>query len=314
VLKGKGIWLKYSHDLTRALEMAIAIKATHLLIKVGHVPAYFPESARITLKRVRDQGYIPLAWVYVSSSWAYEAVYIADKALSLGYAGVVFWVTNLERFNGQLRRWADALQESQLDRRQLYLATPPLPHIIQPEGLKTLATLCEGGWMPFCFPQYGPAQQVIGRDVYQSLQDLSLIWNRTPAIYPVLTSLLAGENQTILPEAFIPWVESIAQRGEDFFSVYHAAGLERAFWPLLATIGQGQEESAPVPAVPEAGKAPVAQPVFIVVQPQDSVSALVARYGITREQFWEWNGYLWDERGMPRDPDYMQAGWRVRVR
>jgi len=30
-------------------------------------------------------------------------------------------------------------------------------------------------------------------------------------------------------------------------------------------------------------------------------------------QFWEWNGHLWDEQGLPRDANYMQAGWRVRV-
>ncbi len=313
MLKGKGIWLKYSHDLTRALEMATVIRATHLLVKVGHGPAYFPESARNTLKRVRDQGYGPLAWVHVTSSWAYEAVYIADKALALGYSGVVFWVTNLERFNGQLRRWADALAESSLDRRRLYLATPPLPHIIQPDALKTLAPLCEGGWMPFCFPQYGPAQQVIGRDVYQSLQDLALIWNKTPDIYPILTPLTGNETQAILPEAMIPWVESIMQRGEAFFSVYHATGVERAFWPLLATAGQGEEEP-PALAPVEVERGVVPQPQFIVVQAQDSVASLIARYGITRDQFWAWNGYLWDERGLPRDPDYMQAGWRIRVR
>lgn len=314
MLKGKGIWLSYSHDLTRAVEMATSIHATHLLVKVGHGPAYFPESARTALKRVLNQGYTPLAWVHVTSSWAYEAVYIAGKALELGYTGVVFWVTNLDRFNGQLRRWADALAESALDRSALYLATPPLPHIAQPEVLQSIAPLCTGGWMPFCFPQYGPASQVIGRDVYQSVQDLSLIWGRSPAIYPVLTPLLLTENQALLPEAFIPWAKSIEQRGVEFFSVYHAAGVERAFWPLLASVGKGAKEE-PASATPEeALRVAAPQPVFITVQAQDSVASLLVRYGITREQFWAWNGHLWDDRGMPRDPDYMQAGWRVRVR
>lgn len=311
MLKGKGIWLNYSHDLGRAVDMAIAIHATHLIVKVGHGPSYFPESARTTLRRVLNQGYTPLAWVYVTSSWAYEVVYSAAQALKVGYAGVVFWVTNFERFNGQLRRWADALAESQLDRRLLYLATPPRPYIAQAEMLNTIAPLCEGGWMPFCFPQYGPATQVIGRDVYQDVQELSLIWKRSPAIYPVLTSLMGTEGQALLPEAFIPWAESITQRGVDFFSVYHAAGVERAFWPLLAASGKEPEPAAPTE---ETQRVVSPQPVFITVQPQDSVTSLLARYGLTREQFWAWNGHLWDDRGMPRDPDYMQAGWRVRVK
>ncbi len=310
MLRGKGIWLSYSHDLMRALEMAGAIQATHLLVKVGHGPSYFPESARTTLQRVLNQGYTPLAWVYVTHTWAYEAVYVAEQALRLGYSGIVFWVPNFERFNGQLRRWADALTESQLDRRQLYLATPPLPHIAQPDAFRTIAPLCEGGWMPFCFPGYGPAPQVIGRDVYQTMDTLSLIWNRTPAVYPILTPLLLNaEGQALLPEAFIPWVEAIIQRGEDFFSVYHAAGVERVFWPLLATAG-GEPEPPDAPEGTALPSSSSAQPLFVTVRPQDTVAA--GSYVCGEE-----SGLIAsidDDRGMPRDPDYMQAGWRVRVK
>ena len=59
---------------------------------------------------------------------------------------------------------------------------------------------------------------------------------------------------------------------------------------------------------------PEEPPLIITVQVSDTVWTLCERYGCTREQFWEWNGYLWDERGWPRDANYLQPGWRVRVR
>ena len=32
------------------------------------------------------------------------------------------------------------------------------------------------------------------------------------------------------------------------------------------------------------------------------------------EKFWAWTAHLWESRGLPRDPDYLQEGWRVRVK
>ena len=52
-LCGKGLWLAHSYDIERAAEMAAAIDATYLLVKVGHGPYYFPETARSMVRRVR---------------------------------------------------------------------------------------------------------------------------------------------------------------------------------------------------------------------------------------------------------------------
>ncbi|HIQ02588.1 MAG TPA: LysM domain-containing protein, partial [Anaerolineales bacterium] len=68
------------------------------------------------------------------------------------------------------------------------------------------------------------------------------------------------------------------------------------------------------PAPPPEPEEPVIPPpVYHVVTVNDTVWGICERYGITRPQFWEWNGHLWDERSLPRDPVYIQEGWRVRV-
>jgi hypothetical protein len=53
--------------------------------------------------------------------------------------------------------------------------------------------------------------------------------------------------------------------------------------------------------------------VYVTATPDDTVAGLCRKYGCTKAQFWEWNGHLWDDLWWPRDPDYMQVGWRVRV-
>jgi hypothetical protein len=79
--------------------------------------------------------------------------------------------------------------------------------------------------------------------------------------------------------------------------------------------------------IPEPGAAPSARPrrrvespappvptaVYHKVTVNDSVGGICREYGISRAQFWEWNGHLWDELGMPRDALYLQEGWRIRV-
>jgi hypothetical protein len=51
----------------------------------------------------------------------------------------------------------------------------------------------------------------------------------------------------------------------------------------------------------------------VTVKTSDTVWGLINRYGLGKDQFWRWNAHLWDSRGLPRDADYLQEGWRVRV-
>jgi hypothetical protein len=79
---------------------------------------------------------------------------------------------------------------------------------------------------------------------------------------------------------------------------------------------QDELHRRPEPAAPAAvEKAQAGEPgaVYHDVTVNDSVWGICTKYGISRDQFWEWNGHLWDEMGMPRDILYLQDGWRVRV-
>ena len=104
------------------------------------------------------------------------------------------------------------------------------------------------------------------------------------------------------------------RHGVDFFSVYHAAIAEKALWPILQTVSVRCQATAVSVTAPEDPTAIVPQPVYITVNANDTVWGIISRHGLTRNKFWEWNGHLWDSRGMPRDPDYLQAGWRIRVK
>lgn len=316
VLHGKGIWLAHSYDLQRAVEMAAATKATHLLIKVGHGPLYFPETARETARRVRGLGFRTLAWLQLTARAPQEALWTIQQALGLGYEAVILSWDALPLTGLQLQPLVEALTVAQLNAESLVLATPPLSALADATALQRLAPLCQGGWMPFCFADWGNGpERVIDRDVYQALGDLSLLWGTTPPVYPVLSPLQSLQGEPLLPEAFIPWVEALSRRGVDFFSIYHAAVTEKALWSLVESVNvpAAEPEETTSEIVPEPGGL-LAQPVYVVVAPSDTVWGLIRRYAISKEQFWIWNGHLWDSRGLPRDPDYLQEGWRVRVK
>ncbi len=331
-LCGKGIWLAYSHDFERAVEMATRIGGTHLLIKVGHGPIYYPETAREMMQRTRSLGIIPLAWVELTARAPQEAQRAVVEALSRGYEAVVLFLTperaaalSAPATTGEgtlAHRLTEALINVEIPRDRLLLASPPLPYLPHSAALEAIVPICQGGWMPLCFSAWSDdATQMIDQDIYQGLGDLSLIWDKTPQVYPVLSPRHGINGEEILPENFIPWVEGVARHGTDFFSIFHAANTEKALWPMLQAVNIACLEtdgrvpirddgnlSAPVSA------ATVAQPVYVTVRASDTVWGLISRHGLKREQFWDWNAHLWESRGLPRDPDYLQAGWRVRVK
>lgn len=321
-LCGKGLWLTHSYDLPRAIEMATSAEATHLLIKVGHGPHYFPETARELAKRVRGLGFHPLAWQQLTDRAPHEAIVPIQKALALDYEAVILFVGTALLTGEQLKPLAAAIEAEKIPRERLILASPPVAYLPDRRVLQTLAPLCKGGWMPLCFAAWGAPEQVIDRDVYQTLGDLSLLWGGTPPVYPVLSPQGAPVGTTLLPETFIPWIEGITRHGIDFFSMHHVAITEKAFWPMLqaARVTCQERQAARAAAMPASTAAPqpvaatIAQPVYITVSAGDTIWGIMNRHGLTKTRFWEWNGHLWDSRGLPRDSDYLQEGWRLRVK
>jgi hypothetical protein len=317
-LCGKGIWLAHSYDLQRAVEMATKIDATHLLVKVGHGPHYYPEIAPGLLNRVRSLGFRSLAWIHITDRAPQDALQTIQRAVELGYDAVVLFLGQALITQDQIRPLIDELEPADLPSDSLLLATPPLGHLPDRRTFEALAPLCQGGWMPLCFPTWNAnAEEMIHQEVYQSISDLSLMWNATPSIYPVLSPTYGeGAQQAFLPEALIAWVEAIIEHGVDFYSVYHAALTEKACWPILQAANVACESERPSVAAEDqpVSSATVPQPEYITATANDTLWGLINRYGMTKEQFWRWNGHLWDSRGLPRDPDYLRGGWRIRVK
>jgi len=317
-LCGKGIWLAHSYDLQRAAEVAASIGGTHLLVKVGHGPAYFPEVARSMVRRVRSLGFSPIAWVEMTDRAGQDAAKAVAASIALDYEAAVLFIGQTALTVQQVRPLARSLDGLGLPRQRLWLATPPLPYLADRDVLRTLVPQCQGGWMPLCFQTWGDdPEQVIDRDVYQALGDLSRYWGKTPSVYPVLSPHRSQQSNGLLPEEFIPWTEAVARHGIDFFSVYHSAALEKALWPMLASVNIPCMETGEHVAVADSdvvASPQVSQPVYITASTSDTVWGLITRHGITKQQFWTWNAHLWDSRGLPRDPDYLQEGWRLRVK
>ncbi|MBN1262244.1 MAG: hypothetical protein JXB35_16315 [Anaerolineae bacterium] len=316
-LCGKGIWLAHSYDIQRAVEMATKIDAAYLLIKTGHGPYFFPESARLLLQRARSLGFHPLAWIQLTPKAPQEALVAIERTLQLGYEGLVLFLDSQGLAPADtLAPLVASLEKADIPLSRLALATPPPEMLPDRTALEMLAPLCRGGWMPLCFPSWGkPAEVVIDKGVYQALSDLSLTWGTTPEVYPVLAPLPPASRETpFLPEDLIPWLESMLRHGVDFFSVFHADIAEKALWPILAsTVLPCQSQAVPLTQRNDTGVV-VPQPVYISASASDTVWGLINRHSMKREIFWEWNGHLWDSRGLPRDPDYLQAGWRIRVK
>ena len=320
LLCGKGIWLAHSHDLQRAAEMATHIEGTHIFVKVGHGPIYYPETTRNLVSRIRSLGFHPAAWLPITDQAPEQALKAIIQALDLGYELLVIRLGMTPLSGEQAKKLANALDNVEIPRARLYMSSPPISHLADTQSMIELVPFCQGGWMPLAFGNRGSsAEDIIDREIYQALGDLSLVWGKTPAVYPVL-SPSHKHGVTYLAEEFIPWIESITRHGVDFFSVYHAANTEKALWPMLKAINLTCREAASdidiaasdLPGQESAVSLP--QPVFIVAKAGDTVWGMITRYGLTKEIFWAWNAHLWDDRGLPRDPDYLQGGWRFRVK
>ncbi len=321
-LCGKGIWLAHSHDLQRAMEMTTSIGGKHLIVKAGHGPYYFPETTRDLLQRVRTLGLTPLAWIQLTQHMPQEAQKAIVASLDLGYEAVALFLGPQQGSGGPVRRLTDALINIDIPTDRLFLASPPPSYLADRSAFEALVPVCQGGWMPMCFAAWGDdAVTVVDREVYHALDELSLLWDKTPEIYPVLSPSYRLDGDDLLPERFIPWIEAIARHGVDFFSVYHAARAEKVLWPMLQAVN--------IPCMETGGRAPIQeesmvslgqgiasipQPVYITASTSDTVWGIISRHGIQREQFWTWNAHLWESRGLTRDPDYLQGGWRLRVK
>ena len=364
-LQGKGVWLFYSGDVGRAVEMAREIGANYVLCKTGHQGMFFVESARRIHDQVREAGLIPLAWASVELDNPVVEAKMAVKSAQIGYEGFVFRIGEAARGKALAAKtlgWQ--LLEASFDPGRLYYAASPDLCRDAAVPCQAINQFCRGGFMPLCSPALGQEPRTVIDDwVYSEPVERSLEAADAPPIYPVLGAFEGEEaSQPLDPPEFLRWAQALEDHDPAFFSVYHAGSVGRQLWPILAAMGRPvpaptrvtppvEAEPAPEPlpveappppvdpeppplpepflsleSEPEPEPEPVPPPrpeprpevapstaVYHEVTVNDTVWGICRQYGINRDQFWKWNGYLWDEVGMPRDTLYLQDGWRVRV-
>jgi hypothetical protein len=365
-LKGKGVWLLYSHDVDLAIQMAVAIEATHIFCKTGHRGMFFVEAAQRVYERARQAGLTPLAWTSVCFDDPLAEAEVACKSLRIGYEGVVFDVQDETPERGvRAATMGQHLTKAGVKTSQLYYAS--FPNIWQHPNIpyKEMNKFCQGGFMSYCCPAFQRTPRtVVDKWCYGEYDRWNAEWEDMPPLYPVLTTYTDGcGEQQLGTQEFLEWAQALATYTPPFYSVYHAGVTSRELWPILAALGEGNPAPAAAPPKVEAVAAPpfapqsappqpvepapapqlaaVAPPQPTVVAPSpavvaappprraepvptpgprhhlttinDTVWGICDRYSVTRDKFWEWNGHLWDEHGLPRDGAYMQEGWRVRV-
>ncbi len=300
--------------------MAAAIGATHLIYRVGVRGMFFVEAARWVERQAREAGLVPLAWVPLSLEDPLAEAALILKALRGGYEGAVLEAR--ENVSGRTVAAATLgrrVLESSVEAERLFLASSPDLWRRPDFPGRELARFCQGGLMPFCFPSLRRRPRtVVDRWAYGEFPRLAQEWGVSLPLYPVL-SLLRDEKtgESAAVEEFLEWAQAVAEKRPPFLSVHRVGVAARDLWPILAAM-----EPTPVPAperrsqeLPQKEETSPPQPVarYHVVTVNDTLWSICQRYGITRAQFWEWNGHLWDERGLPRDELYMEEGWRIRV-
>lgn len=349
-LKGKGVWLLYSGDVDLAIEMATKIGATHILYKTGHRGMFFVEAARRVHDRVRAAGLIPFAWPFIYCDNPVAEAEVAIKSARVGYEGIVFDIEDQAAGKSVAAKALGQRVVEEIDPQDMYYTS--FPNIWQHLDIpyREMNEFCRGGFMPQCYPTFQRTPPtVIDKWAYGEHARWSKEWGNMPPLYPILAAYKDEHgNQQLSVEEFLEWVQTLAVHVPPFFSVYRAGTTGREKWPLLAALGEGApvptrttvpkpapeeapDEPTPAEEVPtlveepverlvepepqrEPRRAPGApQPVYHVVTVNDTLRGLCQRHGITKDQFWKWNGHLWDEHSLPHDALYMQEGWRVRV-
>ncbi len=341
-LVGKGVWLSCSADVQLAVEMAGAVGATHIICKAGHRGMFFVEAAQRVHDQVRAAGFTPLAWFPVHCDDPKGESETALKSLRVGYEGVVFDLG--EQAAGRSVGAATLgrrLLDGGVDPGRLYYAS--YPNIWQHPDIpyREMNGFCRGGFMPKCYPTFQRTPRtVINKWAYGEHERWSAEWGDMPPLYPILAGY-REKGVSLTAREFLEWVEALAAHDPPFFSVHRAMTTDRELWPILASVGEPLVPSpvpAPAPPIPAAEVVQDAKPpmpeaepalppapepepeappspsaVYHTITVNDTVWTICMKYGISRDQFWEWNGHLWDEHGLPRDTLYLQEGWRVRV-
>ncbi|MBN1641564.1 MAG: LysM peptidoglycan-binding domain-containing protein [Anaerolineae bacterium] len=308
-LYGKGVWAWMEHEVPRAIELAGAIGARFVLFKTGQAGTYYRHAARNIVRRIRDAGLAPIAWPAIVCRDPEAEAQVAIQSVLDGYAGLVFDLdqTAAGQAAGAVRL-GEIVCETELPTEVMFYSS--LPNISANAGIPyaEMARFCGGGFMPKAYAAFGwHPRYTIDVITYHAYQQWAYQARVRAPMYPVLSFFRddIGEEPLTLGE-IRAWLQALSAHRPTFFSVYRAGAIPEAAWPLLAQVETTPSGQAPPDDVRVDGR-------YITIQPGETVSALCLRYRCPVQQFWAWNGHLWDGVGRRRDPNLLEQGWIVRV-
>ncbi|MCX7856250.1 MAG: hypothetical protein N2556_09840, partial [Anaerolineae bacterium] len=239
-LRGKGLWLPLSGDLSGSLEMAAAVGATHLIYRVGVRGMFFVEAARWVENRARQAGLVPLAWVPLSLDDPFAEAALVVKSRRVGYEGVVLDLT--ERTAGKTVAAATLgrkLAEAGVEPERLFYAAPPNIWQCPEIPYREMNGFCHGGFMPWCsLSARRTPRTVVDKWAYGEYARWQQERGDMPPLYPILAVGMAEES-TRKPGVteFLEWVQTLAAHNPPFLSIYGINFLDRELWPILASLG-----------------------------------------------------------------------------
>lgn len=308
ILYGKGVWAWRESEVPVAIEMAHAIGARIVLFKSGEGGEYFAAAPRV-VRRIFDAGLVPCAWPVITCRDPEAEADVAIRSILDGYVGLVFDVEEPAAGRGAgAARLGEIMAETELPPEVMFFTS--LPNISAHPGIPYLemSRFCKGGFMPQAYASFGwPPRYTLEVATFGEY----LRWVQSGGverpIYPVLGLYRdAHGEEPLSADEVRAWLDALARYRPTFFSVYRAGVIDRQAWPLLAAFETTPRGELPPPLSPPEGE-------YVAVRPGETIAMLCERHGCSIEQFWEWNGHLWDARGKVRDPRLLEHGWIVRV-
>lgn len=309
ILYGKGVWAWEEDEVGRAIDMAQAIGARIVLFKTGQEGEYLGPAARRVVKRVYGAGLIPCAWPVVTCREPEAEADVAIQSVLDGYAGLVFdFEKPASRQYEGAQRLGEIMIETEMPPEAMFFTS--LPNISANPDLPyaQMSRFCRGGFMPQAYASFGWSPgYTLDVITYREFQ----VWSAAQAIQRPLYPILGlyrdpyGRQPLTIGE-MRGWFDALSRYKPPFFSVYRAGVVPEVIWPLMAEIETTPAGQAPPPLPPVKGE-------YVTVAPGDTMSQICTQHGCSRQDFWMWNGHLWDARNKKRDPNYLERGWIVRV-
>ena len=252
MIQGKGLWAYRRAELTRAIQISPQVGITHILYKVGQGSTYYPGMARVA-HEIKTAGLVPFAWVFLLLDDPQAEAQVVVRAFQDGFQGFVFDTEAdvcRNRFD-QATQLGQFLRTAGLELEKIYNCS--FPNISQHRDLPydQMNEFCKGGLMPMSYgtyfapgssvPHEQQAQRVIDEWTYGHYEYWTRRWGYRPPLYPVLgpyhdefgeVRMTAGEFQV--------WLDRLEAHEPTFFSVFTAAVVDDALFPLIHAFEVGE--------------------------------------------------------------------------